>query len=142
MPLGIPTRPSSSAARLRRLLPVHTHMQHQRLLELLPDGKHRVQRCHGVLENDADLRASHEADLLVRHLEQILPDEGGLSADDLSRRRGDEAQQRHHRDALAATALAHNPQRLALFQAKGNPVYCVNNSLLSFKLRFQPLDVK
>ena len=54
----------------------------------------------------------------------------------------DQVQQRHHTHALAAAALAHQPQRLALLQFVRNAVDGVNVPLLDPEPNFQVLNVE
>ncbi len=69
-----------------------------RLLDLMTDGEHWVERGHRVLEDHGDLATADLAQLTVLEREQIAALEERLAADDTALR--DQAEQRHHAHAL------------------------------------------
>jgi len=109
-------------APLPRLLVSHPQMQFQPLAQLLPDGQHRVQGCHGVLKDHGDLVPADLAHLFLRDLKQVPSLKDHLATHDAARGLRDEPHHREHAHALAATTLAHYAQRLTLIEIKADPV--------------------
>ena len=70
----------------RRL--VHVEMDHQRFHDLEPDGQHRVQRRHRLLEDHRDIAAANLAHFVFSKLEKIAPLEQDAAADDAACRLG------------------------------------------------------
>jgi len=96
-----------------RLSACQPHVPAQGFHKLEPDGEHRIQRCHRVLEHETDSRAANGSQSPVVGLEEILPLEQDLTVTDLGGRGGQEAEKRHHRHRLARTGFADNAQKLA-----------------------------
>ncbi len=114
----------------------------QRLLDLKPDGEHRVERCHRVLEDEPDLAATNRAQCVDVELEEILVGVNGFAGDDLARRHRDQPQQRHHRHALAGTTLADHTEELAAADLEADAVDGVHNAVLSVELGRQVGDLE
>ena len=140
--LGDAHHPEQLSRAFARLLFVHPHMKRKRLFKLATDGEHRIQRGHWVLKDHADLGTADMPDLIVGHLEQILPSEYCFPGIYLSGRRWDQAKYREHGDTFAATAFPHNTKRLPFLQGKGDAIYCMNNPIRCFKLCFKTLHIK
>ena len=86
-------------------------MQPQRLGDLITDSQHRVEARHRLLKDDADVIATNRAHFSVAQPQQI-PALKADRAGDLARRLGNEPQDRHGGDGLAATAFADDRERL------------------------------
>ena len=100
----------------------------QRLGQLALDRQHGVQRGHRFLEDHADLAAAHLAHLVVGQLQHVAPADGDRALDDLAGRVGDQPQDRHGADRLAASRLADDGDRLALGDVIGNAVHRLNDA--------------
>ena len=92
---------------LRELL-VHA----QRLAHLKADLHSRVQGGQRILEDHADLGATHLALQVQRHLRQVLTVEDDRSGGDLAAL-GEQTHEGQGRHGLAGTGLAHDTQGLA-----------------------------
>jgi hypothetical protein len=66
-------------------------MDHQRLGQLQPDGQHRVERGHRLLEDHRDVAAAHRAHRVLAEREEIAPGKEDAAADDAPGRAGEEA---------------------------------------------------
>ena len=85
----------------------------QRLLDLRADAHERVHRAHRLLKHHADLAALNGAQLRTRQAQNITPAHEHLAGErDLFAL--DEAGERHGGDGLAAAALAHQSDDLAV----------------------------
>src|SRR6266542_4231627 len=100
----------------------------QDLADLAANGEDRIERGHRLLEDEGDRAAAHAPELARRHGEQIATLEHGLAADD--RGLGQQADERHARDALAAARLADDAEHLALAEREGQPVDRVHGSVV------------
>ena len=78
-----------------------------------------------------------DANLLVRHLQDVVAVEQDFAGDDLARRTRDEAHDRKAGHALAAAGLAHDAERLARHDVKGNIIDRFDDAVLSMELRFE-----
>ena len=105
-----------------------------------PNGQNGIEGSHWVLEDHADLRAAHKADLFVRHLEQVLPEERCLSVYDFPGRCGNEAQEGHHRDAFAATAFTDHPQGFPLGKVKTDTIHRMHYAFWRVETGYEFLD--
>ena len=113
-------------------------MEPQRLADLPPDGEHRVQTGHRLLEDHADVVAAQLAHLRLGEIEQVAP----LEADDAGSAPGrlrDETQDRHGRDRLAASALAHHGHGLARIDVEGNALDRAHHAVRRAEMRLQPV---
>ena len=143
-----------------------------RLRDLPSHGEERIQRRLGVLEDHRDRLAadlahqaldvflpSHdvlahfhdpavglgELHVVVKVLEQVLPDAVGLEPDpacDDARRGADEPHDGERRDALAAAALPHNAERLPFPDLEAHAVHRPDEGLTAFgkEIRLQVFD--
>ena len=82
--------------------------------ELKADGQDRIERCHRLLKDHADLTAADLADFLFAQRQKIAAVEPDAATDDTARRRRNEAQNRERTDRLAAAGLADHRNGLAL----------------------------
>jgi hypothetical protein len=80
--------------------------------DLPPDGVHRRQRRHRILEDHRDLAAAHTAHLTLRQQHQVLATEEHFPFDH-GVRVADQAHHRHHRNGLARAGLADDAHHLA-----------------------------
>src|SRR2546425_10861385 len=76
------------------------------LRELAPDGEHRVQRGHRLLEDHRDLAAADPPHLLVGERQEVPALEADPARHDPAGGRRDEAHDGERADALAAARLA------------------------------------
>jgi len=128
-----------AVARLSRR---HAQVRLQRLSELPPDGQHRVERSHRVLEDHADLRAADLAHLVVVHLQQVAAKEKRRTSGDFRRRRRQQAQHGEHGHAFSTAAFSHQANGLVFIHGEGNPVHGVDRPIRSDKLCFKPLHIE
>jgi hypothetical protein len=93
---------------------------------LLPHGEHGVQARHRLLEDHPDAAAAHPPQLRLRQTGEIERVAARVEQDlaGLDRaRRGYEAEDRHRRHALAAAALAHEPEHAAALDLERHAVH-------------------
>ena len=93
-------------------------MDVQHLADLIADGHGRIQRRHGVLEDDRDLVAADVTHLLLGERHDVASVELDASGNDIPAC-GKEFHDRHAGDALAASRLTDEPESLA-----GSDVQC------------------
>jgi hypothetical protein len=86
--------------------------------DLHPDRHRRVQGCHRVLEDHADLVAAHFLHLFLGKCRQILAFEQNGPFLDSSRRCGNEAHDRLRGDAFAGAGLPDDRDRFPFFHLK------------------------
>jgi hypothetical protein len=91
-----------------------------RLDDLVSDRSHRIESRGGLLENQADPRASDAAPFAVRQTEEISSGVDHPSADSPPFRH--EAEDRSCELRLAASALPHHRHRFAGFELERNAV--------------------
>ena len=76
---------------LARLALAHVEVQFQRLGDLAPDGEHRIERGHGILEDHGDAVAANVPQLILTQLEQIAPVKPDFPVNNLAGRLGNQA---------------------------------------------------
>jgi len=114
--------------------------QAQGLRDLLPAGKHGVERGHGLLEDHRDLLAPdlpHLAGGQVHEVPAVVED---LSLHDLA---GGLRDQLHHAERghrLAAAGLADHAERLALVDMQVHAVHGADDALVREEVRLEVLD--
>ena len=114
-------------------------MEHDRLHHLRPDGEHRVERSHRLLEDHADLFAANFAHLRLRQPHQIPPQKRNLPLLNLRRT----SQQPHHRQRshrFTRARLADNPKRHALFDFERDVVDGLNRSFFRVEVGLKAFD--
>ena len=94
-------------------------MDAKRFLDLAPDCKDRVQRGHGLLEDEPDLRAAHLLHLPLRHAEQIPIAKQDPAGDDPSRRLH-EAHDGKCRQRFPASGFSDEAERFATSQREAD----------------------
>ena len=109
------------------------------LADLPPDGEHRVQARHRVLEDHRDVAAADLPQLGVRKLEKVAVLEHRRARGDLAGARED-AEEREGGDALAAAGLADDPECLARRDVERDPVDGVDGSPARPELDVEVLD--
>src|SRR5262245_21052961 len=97
------------------------------LRDLPEDGEERVQRRHGVLEDDSDPPAANPAQLTLSPAGQVLALEDDGAAHDAAGP-WQEADDREARGRLAAARLADEPQRLALVEREAHAVHRLDHA--------------
>ncbi len=98
------------------LLLLHAQMEHERFGYLHPNGQHRVERRHRVLEDHRHFPTAHAPQLFGGEFEQVAAVEHDLTVFDAPRWAGDDSHHRLHRHRFAGTALADDSHRFALVQ--------------------------
>ena len=106
---------------------------------LLADAQHRVQRHHRLLEDHADLFAAHGGERLFGKARKLLPAVADAAARNASRA-VDEPDEGFAGDALAAAALAHETEHLALLNGKAHTVHGLERVFAGIEIGFQVLD--
>ena len=97
-------------------------MHSQRFDNLGADREHWIERCHRLLENEADLRASDGAHVALAELEQIgAPVEADGTAVNLAGRLH-ESKNRQRRHRLAAARLADDAESFAAAQLEADVI--------------------
>jgi hypothetical protein len=113
-----------------------------RLADLVADRQDGVERGHRVLEDHRDLSPTQVSKLLLRHREQVAAVEGGAAARDPARRLRDQAEQRHHGDALARTGLADDADGLTRVDLVADVADRVDDTVLGPELDGQAFDLE
>jgi hypothetical protein len=106
---------------LARLAPRRRAVDREHLGHLRPDGQHRVERGHRLLEHHRHLAPAQRAALARRQRQQVdaaQPDRAGLDA----RRLGQQPHHRQRRDTLAAAGFPGHAHHLAALHAQAHPV--------------------
>ncbi len=122
-----------------RLALAHVEVRLDGLAELAPDGEHRVQARHRVLEDHRDLPAPDVPHLLVGELDQVAIAEE-RAAGGHATRPGQDPHQRQRGHALAAAGLADDPERLARGDVERDPVDGVDRPARGPELHTEVLD--
>src|SRR5215510_12266340 len=104
-------------------------MQHQRFGDLSADAHHRVQRCHGLLEDNGDVVAANGAHFRFRYAYELASSEADAAADDASRRRRHQPQDGERRDTLAANGLADHAQNFTTREAQREDIDRTNHAI-------------
>ena len=102
-----------------------------RLDNLIPDGEHRVQRRHRLLEDHRDVSAAHLHQLVLGQPQQVARRRSRLSVEAeqhlpvaaLGQVRRQQADDRQGGHGLAAARLAHEAERLSRLDVKAGTVY-------------------
>src|SRR5580765_2247114 len=121
-----------------RLFLVGPLVNSNRLGDLHPDGVHRVQRGHRVLEDHRHLVAANVLQLVLVHLEHVstlvehLTAEGRVA---VSR----QAEQRHRSDALPRAGLSHDAEHLAALQLEAHTVDSIDHTIFCVELDLEVL---
>ena len=119
----------------------HAAMLLQPLGELPPDGQHRVQRGHRLLEHHADVAAAHLAHLGFAQAHQVAPGEPDLALRDAAGRVRDQAQNRHGAHGLAGAALADDRNGFARIDRIRNAVDRAHDSSTGTELGVQTANL-
>ena len=112
------------------------------LADLVADGEHRVQRRHRLLEHHRDAIASHVLHLALRQTEQVA----SLEAHDAARLdapgRAHEAQDGERGDALAASRLPDDADRLAHADGERHAVHGAGDAVVRIEVGMEVLDLE
>ena len=114
----------------------------QALGDLLADRQHRIERGHRLLEDEADLLGADVVHLMAGERHQVAAFEQDLAFDDPARRHGDQFQDRHRRDGLAAAGFADDAERLALVDADVDAVDGPQDAVVGIEVGLQTLDLE
>ena len=120
---------------------VQTHMDAQRLHDLVAHVEHRVQGGHRVLKHEPDLAAAHMAQIIGVDLEKVLPVEQNLPLFDIGRGGGQQPDQRHHGHRFARAGFADNAQKLARLDVETYGIDRVHLAGAGFEHGLQVFDV-
>ena len=116
-------------------------VQPQGLANLAPDGEHRIQARHRLLEDHADLVAAERLQFAFAKRQEIAPLEPHL-AGDAGGRFLQQSQDRERRNGFAAARLAQERDRLARVNREGKAVNGADGALRRSKLGLQVLHVE
>src|SRR4029078_10578781 len=123
--IGAPPRsplfPYPTLFRSGRGLSIQVEVLLDRLPELRPDREHRVEARHRVLEDHRDLLAADAAPGALREADELTAVELDAPRGDPGRPRQD-PHRRERSNALAATGLADEAERLARTHVEGDSV--------------------
>ena len=134
--------PRLAASERRALRPPLALVEQERLDDLVADGVDRAERGHRLLGDQRDLGAPDRAHLRaagveprqVDHVPLGAPGDGrrrkSMRPDDDPARRVDELEDRAHRHALAAAALADDPHDLAGEHVERHAVHRAHHALV------------
>ena len=93
-----------------------------RLDELRPDGHHRVERRHRLLEHHGDVAAAQGTESALRQAGELAPVETDAAPRDPERGRGQEPHQGQGGQRLARAGLTGEAQRLLAREREGDAV--------------------
>ena len=111
----------------------------QRLLDLRADAHERVHRGHRLLKDNAELAALNGAQLRAGQAQDIAPVEAHLAGErDLFAL--DEARERHGGHGLAAAALAHEPDDLAVADGQVDARHSLARGAVKADVQIMDLD--
>jgi hypothetical protein len=99
-----------------------TAVQPQRLGNLCPNSRGRVERRHRVLEDHGNLRPTYLAHFLRTLVEEILSVKYNLSAYDAASRLREQAHDREAGQRLPGAGFPDNPERFATLYAKASAI--------------------
>ena len=123
-------------------IPIFTRLLRGSVLaQLAPDGEHRVQARHRVLEDHRDLAATDRAQLRVAHVRELGAVEARAAGGDAAGARQD-AEQRERRDALAAARLADDAERLAGRDVERDAVDRVDDAAARPEAHLEAVDLE
>src|SRR4029450_2527216 len=100
-----------------------SHVLADRLGDLVADRQRRIEAGQRVLEDEPDLLAPENANLVVVQLEHVDAVEDDLAGDDLARWIGDQPRDGERRDGLAAAGLTDEPERLPVPQGEAYRIH-------------------
>ena len=101
-------------------------VDHQRFGHLAADGKHRVERGHGLLENHGNSLAPDLSDPFLAQVQKVLVLEKNLPLD-LCRRAAQKLENGKGGHALPAPALADQPHGLPFKEIEVHPVHGIHD---------------
>ena len=113
----------------------------QRLAHLKADLHSRVQGGQRILEDHADLGATHLALHVQRHLRQVLAVEDDRAGGDLAAL-GEQTHEGQSRHGLARSGLAHDAQGLARVHVQVDTREGANNAVADLNIGVQIFDLK
>src|SRR5690554_4057159 len=115
-------------------------MEKNGFLQLITDGKHRIEACHGVLKDNADILSSEIMDLLFTVFQYILTVVENLPFGHLSRIRKD-THDGVGCDTFARTGLPNDAQNLSFLKIERYAVHRLNFSGICKKGCMQIFDL-
>ena len=110
--------------------------------DLFLHGKDRVERGHGVLKDHGYLAAANLADIMIAHLQNVLPFKEDAPTLNLCRRGRQQVQNTQRRSRLPGARLAHQPQRLPDADGQVYVGHRVDDSIHGNVFHCQILDFK
>ncbi len=126
---------------IRQAASRQVRMEPQHFLDLPADREYRIQRGHRLLEDDRDVLAADLAQFVFGSLAQVAPGERNPAVDADDRVLGKQPDDRHRRDALARTRLAHQRQRAVLRHVEADVPHRLDDPVLAQSERdFEVLD--
>src|SRR5690606_9922911 len=103
--VGDPHETQQFERSLPSLLIVLVEVRFERLGQLPPDGQHRIERSHRLLEHHPDVPATNLPNLSVAQPEKVAPHEADAAADDATGWPGNQSQNREGAYRFAAAGL-------------------------------------
>ena len=110
---------------LLRLFPCQVLMFHEALGNLVPDPDRRVEGCHRVLKDHADVTTAYGLHLLLGLLREILPEERDLPFLHIRGWRWQQPHDRPCRHAFPAARFPYDAKGLAFFYFKTHTAHCI-----------------
>ena len=107
-----------------------------------PDREHRVERGHRLLKDHADLFAADRPHLPARAGRPGPCPRSAIRPDSISRGRRQQPHDRQRRDALARPALADDPQRPPLLDAKRHVIHRLHDAVVGVEVGAEIIDFK
>jgi hypothetical protein len=117
-------------------------MQGEHFGDLVADGENRIERCHRLLKDHGDALSADFSHLLLAELDQVLPLEEDLAADNPARRFRDDPHNAGGGHRFAAAGFAHNTQGFAFVQKKRCTVHGAGNSFERVKIGSKVMDAQ
>ena len=123
-----------------RLVLAHPLVDEKRLHDLQPDGQHRVERGHRLLEDHRDVAAAQRAHLVLGEREEIASFEQDAPVRDASGRLGEEAHDRERRYRFAAAGFADQRDHLARIDLPAHALHGADDAARRDEMHVQVFD--
>src|SRR5262245_12706559 len=114
-------------------------MNLERLGHLVAYGKGRIQRSHGILQDQSDSLAADRSHFVFGFFQKVLTLEEDLAVDDFSRGPGEQFDYGQRGDALTAAGFTHQAKRLPFAKRKTHPIHRLDDAAASKKIGLEVL---
>ena len=132
-----PHQPEHFDCLLQRGTPPEPFMLPNRLGNLLADGVDGVERCHRLLEDDANFLAPDPPHLLLAQRNEIAALPEDLAGDDPPGRHRDQLEHGECRDGLATAGFADDAEGFAAVYGKIDAIDGMHHAVVRGKMRLQ-----